>query len=80
MQPYDAIPPPTHSYLCGGNPIRPLRITKDVRPILENLSKTALDHYQNEKVRYLLLEYTIQINIVCMFIHSLNYLFFLLNY
>jgi hypothetical protein len=49
LSPYDAIPPPTHSYLCGGNPIRPLRITKDVRPILENLSKTALDHYQNQK-------------------------------
>lgn len=49
LSPYDAIPPPTHSYLCGDNPVCPLQITKDVRPFLENLSKTALAHYQNQK-------------------------------
>jgi hypothetical protein len=46
LQPYDAIPRPRRSLLCGGSPVRPLAITEDDRPVLEDLSNIALDHYK----------------------------------
>jgi hypothetical protein len=46
LSPYDAIPRPPKSQLCSRNFVRLLVITEHYVPVLQRLSKLALDHYE----------------------------------
>ncbi|WJX92143.1 hypothetical protein P8452_73826 [Trifolium repens] len=49
LGPYDAVPRPRNTMIVGGFPIVPIDINERNRPELIELSKIALDHYNNKR-------------------------------